>query len=385
VFVMLLLFISVSAMQAEIKIKKGPYLQRIGENEVTVMWLTDKPAYSWVELAPDDHTHFYVDERPRYYQTKMGRKVIGTEHTVRITGLTKGTKYRYRIYSKEVLEHKNVQVIFGDVAANDILKHSLYTFTTLDASKDTARFVVVNDIHANDSLFRDLLRNTVKERPDFVLFNGDMVTNMQNQQQILDAYLSSACDLFAADIPFFYLRGNHEGRGTFAPEFLDYFPTTTGETYFTFQQGPAFFIALDGGEDKTDRDIRYYGLSNSDEYREREAEWLKEVVKQPAFKNAPYKVVLLHMPPSPDDRAWHGIHEIKRLFVPILNESGIDLMISGHTHKLELFDQKQSSCNFPVFVNSNKTKADVSVTKDEAVVRVIDRTGKVVKTHHFKK
>lgn len=45
-------------------------------------------------------------------------------------------------------------------------------------------------------------------------------------------------------------RGNHENRGAYAQHWLDYFPTPTGETYYTFRRGPAFFIVLDGCEDK---------------------------------------------------------------------------------------------------------------------------------------
>ena len=57
-----------------VKIIEGPYLQAVGDHGFTVVWKTDKDAVSWVEIAPDDGTHFYNRERPKYYQTSYGRK-----------------------------------------------------------------------------------------------------------------------------------------------------------------------------------------------------------------------------------------------------------------------------------------------------------------------
>ena len=370
---------------AEIKIKRGPYLQKMSTDEVTVVWTTDAPAMSWVEIAPDDGSHFYAEERPRFYQKKWGKKEIGTEHAVRISGLGKGTTYRYRIYSKEVVTNKNVQILFGEVAANDILRNQPFRFTTLNEEKPTVRFTMVNDIHANDSLFRDLTRNAVKENFDFVVFNGDMLSDMRSEDQMFDGFLNSASKLFATQIPFYYVRGNHELRGTFSHEFMKYFPSLSGMPYYTFRQGPAFFIVLDGGEDKTDKDIRYYGMADFDEYRREEAEWLKTVVESEAFKQAPYKIVLIHMPPAYNEKGWHGVNQLRQYFVPILNEAGIDLMLSGHEHRLSTLEPAQSGFKFPVLINSNKYRVNVEIDGNKMSADVVDREGKNIKTLHFDK
>ena len=370
---------------AEIKIKRGPYLQKMSTDEVTVVWTTDAPAMSWVEIAPDDGSHFYAEERPRFYQKKWGKKEIGTEHAVRISGLEKGTTYRYRIYSKEVVTNKNVQILFGEVAANDILRNQPFRFTTLNEEKPTVRFTMVNDIHANDSLFRDLTRNAVKENFDFVVFNGDMLSDMRSEDQMFDGFLNSASKLFATQIPFYYVRGNHELRGTFSHEFMKYFPSLSGMPYYTFRQGPAFFIVLDGGEDKTDKDIRYYGMADFDEYRREEAEWLKTVVESEAFKQAPYKIVLIHMPPAYNEKGWHGVNQLRQYFVPILNEAGIDLMLSGHEHRLSILEPAQSGFKFPVLINSNKYRVNVEIDGNKMSADVVDREGKNIKTLHFDK
>lgn len=381
----LLLLILPFSLLAGIKIKRGPYLQKQGAEEVTVIWTTNAPAMSWVEIAPDDGSHFYAQERPRYYQKKYGKKEIGTEHAVRIDGLKPGTAYRYRIYSKEVVTNKNVQILFGEVAANDILKNKPFRFTTLDPEKTTVRFTMVNDIHANDSLFRDLTKDVIKEKQDFVVFNGDMLSDMRSEDQLFDGFLHSASNLFATNIPFFYVRGNHELRGTFSHEFMRYFPTSTGMPYYTFRHGPAFFIVLDGGEDKTDKDIRYYGMADFDEYRREEAAWLKEVVTGEDFKSAPYKIVLMHMPPAHNEKGWHGVNELRKHFLPILNEADIDLMLSGHDHRLSVLEPNTGGFKFPVLINSNQYKVNLIIEQNKMSAEIVDRTGKNIKSLHFDK
>ncbi len=101
-----------------ITITHGPYLQKVGEEGVTVIWTTDKDAVSWVELAPAGNDSFYSEERPRYYDTAYGNKAVGKLHRVTITGLTPGTEYRYRIFSKEVSGYEGHRINFP-VLIND--------------------------------------------------------------------------------------------------------------------------------------------------------------------------------------------------------------------------------------------------------------------------
>ncbi len=45
------------------------YLQNVKENEATIVWEADKPSIGWVELVPDDGTHYYGEERTKYFDT----------------------------------------------------------------------------------------------------------------------------------------------------------------------------------------------------------------------------------------------------------------------------------------------------------------------------
>ena len=304
-----LLFSGIAFGQPSVRIAHGPYLQQVTDDGFTVVWTTTMDAASWVEVAPDDGSHFYAAERPKYYDSHIGKRRIGRLHRVRVEGLEPGTTYRYRIMQQGVLcEEGNKRVILGEGYGSDILKHKPYTATTLDESKDKTEFWVVNDIHARDSVFRLLLKGVEKAKPDFVCFNGDMLSSMESERQLFDGYLNSAAELLTpAGVPIVAARGNHENRGSFSSKFLDYFPTSTGEVYYAFRQGPVCFLVLDCGEDKPDSDIRYYGMSTTDAYREQEARWLQQLVDCEEDRSAPVHIVILHMicllytSPSPRD------------------------------------------------------------------------------------
>src|SRR5690606_11752660 len=115
----------------------------------------------------------------------------------------------------------------------------------------------------------------------------------------------------------------------FADKIAAYFPTKSGNLYYLLRRGPVCFVVLDSGEDKPDSDIEYSGIVNFDEYRTKQAEWLKEALRQSEYVNAPYKVVICHMPPL---EGWHGADEVIGKFVPLLNAAGAQIMLSGHLH-----------------------------------------------------
>lgn len=379
VFIGMVLLLSVTAFgqSTDFKILYGPYLQSVTENEVTVVWVTNKEAVSWVELAPDDGTNFYAEARPQFFQTNFGKKEIGTLHKIQISGLKKATSYRYRIYSKEVTAKENYFVGYGKVVASDVYRKKPYVFKTLDRSKPDMTFAMVNDIHESPELLSALMSQVNLKELDFVLFNGDMVSNMFSEQQVMDGFVEAASKSFAAELPFFMARGNHETRGLFSTEYINYFPTSTGQPYYSFRQGPVFFIVMDGGEDKPDTDIEYHGLAAFDQYRENQINWLKETLNSEEFKQAPIKIAVMHVPPIRS--TWHGPIQVKKHFIPLLNAAGINLMLSGHLHQHHFIPKGEEDCNFPILINANKHIVRIHSTDKQITLRITDETGKLVK------
>ena len=89
-----------------IRIEHGPYLQDVSENEATIVWTANRPSIGWVELAPDDSSHFYATPRVTVYDTRIGMEG---------NGLSQGQKQRLLI-ARAV--YKNPEFIFLDEATN---------------------------------------------------------------------------------------------------------------------------------------------------------------------------------------------------------------------------------------------------------------------------
>ncbi|MDR3251167.1 MAG: metallophosphoesterase [Tannerella sp.] len=379
-FILLLLLIATPALcraQERFEIICGPYLQNVTENEATVTWITNRRGIAWVEIAPDNKNHFYSDEHPRFYAADLGRKTVGRVHTVKITGLQKGTRYRYRIFSQETTDEQQFYMGYGRTVASDVYQREPFYFKTKDSGVSDFHFAVVNDIHNDYNRLDSLIGRVDKKTLDFVIFNGDMVNQMLSEEVIIDGFLKTAVKSFASEIPFYYARGNHETRGLFSSEFMRYFSTPTGLPYYTLQYGPVFFVFIDSGEDKPDGDVEYYGLGAYDEYRKKEAEWLKEVLQSEDFKKAPVKIAIMHIPP--DNDTWHGGYEVRRLFLPLLNEAGIDLMLSGHTHQHAYIPKGEDICNFPLLINSNKHIVDIQINGRKISINIKTVDGKIFK------
>ena len=80
---LLVTFIGLNA-QEKFSLICQPYLQNLTDSTVTVVMATNRPSVAWVEIAPDDASHFYARERPKYFDSLFGHKNTGTIHRVTV-------------------------------------------------------------------------------------------------------------------------------------------------------------------------------------------------------------------------------------------------------------------------------------------------------------
>ena len=256
IFTILPFFALFSANAEEIKAPKivaGPYIQACSDTEFTVVWQTDSDALSWVEIAPNDGTHFYNTARKQYFQTIHGRRPIGRWHKVTVDGLEPNTIYRYRVLHKGITTNQgNKRVRYTESKGSNVYRRQPYSVRTLGSDEKTTRFAIGNDFHDKPELLAQLFSKDIitPAAYDFVLYNGDMVSSFESEERLVSSVITPSVAQFATEVPLFFSRGNHETRGAEATTYSDYFPTTTGAPYYTFSDGPALFIVLDGGEDK---------------------------------------------------------------------------------------------------------------------------------------
>ena len=382
----LLILISAVLMPISIDIRAegtdvvcGPWVQNVTENEFTLMWITEGRCLSWVETAPDDGTSFLACERPRTYQTVSGRRYVGRIHTVRITGLEAGQGYRYGIKAKELLDDScSYCYIYGKeqgTGASGIVR-------TADYDADTCRFSMLNDIHDRIGLYRSLTAPMAEMSPDFLLLNGDIVTEAVSIDTVAAHALGSIRSI-VRNIPVYFARGNHECRGPASYSLKDIYKTPTGEFYYIFRQGPVGIIVLDAGEDKPDRSVEYSGLADYDSYRKTQLAWAIEAVKDPLFADAPVKVAVCHIPSFRFQDSWYSQLWANEHFNPILNEAGVDLMLSGHHHEFMHVEAGKCGNDFPIIVNDNETRLDCIATADGITIRICDQSGDCLQTLSF--
>lgn len=367
------------------KIVCGPYVQCMSETSFTVIWTTDVDAVAWVEVAPDDGTHFYNKERDKYYDARgNGVFPIGKIHKVVVDGLEPGSTYRYRVMNRGVIAYNgsgNVQYMHG--SGTDVYKGEPHKITTFKEDYDTIRFDLYNDIHGKDSLFNRILSGA-RDNRDFVFLNGDMTSNISNEELIPMMYLGSVAKSLNGGLPLFASRGNHELRGRDAIKWLNYFQTTTGTPYYSFSIGDFFFVVLDACEDKPDSDIEYSGIVASKPYVERQGRWLKEVIASEECRNAKVRIAFCHVPP--ESKGWYGAAQMCNILVPPLNEAGFDAMFCGHIHRWRVAepDGSISNAGFPVICNANMERMEVTATEDAIEISTFDTDGKNTHNHTLK-
>lgn len=387
-FITILFLVSLLGVQAQeglVKVHEscGPYLQNVTSTSFTVIWTTDMDAVSWVEIAPDDGTNWNNCERKKFYDERgLGRRPITKVHHVTVDGLQPDTKYRYRIMMEGVTaQYDRAGVIFTPGYGLDVKSHPTWC-KTLAEDYDKLHFGVVNDMHESDSLFRMLMSDAIAQKYDFVVFNGDMTSAIDHEEDIPKHYMSSASDLFGYCTPIMITRGNHEFRGNDALKWHDYHSNPGGMPYFTHKYGKFFFIFLDSGEDKYDGDIRNLGVIMTDKYTDKEAEWLKEVLESEDFKESEVRIVFSHI--QPDPKSWFGNRVVAEKFVPMLNEAGIDLMLCGHIHQYKYYEPGTTNAKFPVVCNKNRELMITDVDNSKIKLTVFNENHVLQRKLEFK-
>ncbi len=329
----------------------GPWLQNLSPSGVTIVWTTNKPAVPAIKLTlPDGKVRFVRNSHEGIVDGG------GTLHKVRIEGLTPGTAYKYSVNSVQILKYQAYKIYYGDTISGSNL-----SFSTPSLQSEKIAFTVINDVHELSGKMASYLRHNKIADQDLYFFNGDMVDFLEETNQLYPGFIDTAAFYFATKKPFYYVRGNHETRGFAARDLKKWFDYKDDRFYYSFDQGPVHFIVLDCGEDKPDNNRYYYGLADYDSYRFTELEWLKNEVKTDAFRNAKHRIVIIHMPVIKEAKQNYAMKFLADNFGPVLQNAGIDLMISGHTHRNAYYEKEKSGFNYPVLVNSNNSFVEVVV------------------------
>ncbi|MDR1368703.1 MAG: endonuclease/exonuclease/phosphatase family protein [Dysgonamonadaceae bacterium] len=339
--------------------RTNPYLQDPATDAMTVMWHTNVPCYSWLEYGTDTLNM----RRARTYIE--GEVIANTKlNKIRLTGLTPGTKYYYRIHSREITYYGPYLKEFGETASSGIA-----SFRTLDDKTTDFTAVIFNDIHDKYPLF-DKLYAHVKNIPyDIVFFNGDCIADVQTEDVALNSIHYYGSKIGADKVPSIYLRGNHETRGGYSMFLWNLLERMGGHSYGAFNIGDTRFVLLDCGEDKPDEHPVYYDLNDFTQHRKDQAEFLKKEIVSKEFKSAKKKVLIHHIP-------VYGMGEesyvpCRDLWENILSKADFSVCLNGHTHTYNYIPKGKEGNIFPVIIGGGSDEKS-------ATVAILKKTGKVL-------
>ena len=375
----MLLICTMAATAQEFKFNHGPYLQNMGNDEVTVYFTTNKEAFSWVEVTGDRWT------KPQRFATMFAGQydAYTKENRVRITGLRPGVKYRYRLISKEITMYQPYNIKYGDSIATNWEE-----FYTLNPNQKSFTFALTNDGHDKPEKVKELLGKVPLNNMDMIFYLGDMISYYEKEEAPYYGYIDPSVELFAKNKPFISIRGNHEMRGKLTRQYMNLIGCPNDRFYNIAYFGNTAIIMLDTGEDKPDSQPVYAGMNSYDNYRMEQFEWLKKEAATKRFKAAKNKIVLMHIYPkvtekNPNIPEEYAAKELAKLFIPLFNEIGIDLTISGHTHRYFLTEKGECGNNFPMIANDNKSIMVVKCDKKGVNVKIVNQKDEVLLDKQF--
>lgn len=364
---------SAAGVPADSIFRTEPYLQNPVGGGITVMWQTWVPAYSWVEYSTDT-TDLSSWQMAR---TIVGGQVIcnGTQNKIRIEGLEPGRTYYYRVYSREILLYQAYKKEFGETAVSPV--HS-FTLPAENGTNFTA--LVFNDLHKQSETLRALYSHVSDVPYDFVIFNGDCIDDPADHDEAT-AFLSELnTTVGAADVPVFYLRGNHEIRNAYSIGLRALFDYVGDRTYGAFNWGDTRIVMLDCGEDKPDSTWVYYGLNDFSGLREEQVGFLKEELSSKEFRDASRRVLIHHIPIYAMGDAYNPCLE---LWGPLLDGAPFDICLNAHTHRHAYHPAGSAGNTFPVVVGGGYSMEGATVMilnkqGEEMTLKVLNTAGDTI-------
>jgi hypothetical protein len=313
-FLSVALLMATSAIAYAEELARGPYIQNVSTTGATLRWRTDPSSDSrvWLGTRPDDLTIVAHDA------------ARNRDHELRLTGLEPGSRYYYAIGSRDTR----------------LASGADYFFETAPAGAEPTRVWILGDSGTGTSGQREV-RDAYYAHPgaaetDLILMLGDnayeRASDSDYQNKLFDVY-----DSILRHAPIWPTFGNHEG-------FTASSELQAGPYYDTFslpREGEAGGIAS-GTEAYYSFDfgnIHFVCLNSYDVSRAPDGPMLTWLRRDLAANDRDWTIAFFHHPPyskgSHDSDTNELMSEMRTNALPVLEQYGVDLVLSGHSHAYE--------------------------------------------------
>jgi hypothetical protein len=322
---LLFIFLTASVTVFSQQIIRGPYLQVLTPASIQICWRTDIPTDSRVSfgLSLTAQNQTLVDT------------ALTTNHFVNLTGLNPSTFYYYSIGSSN-------NILAGNLDA--------YRFKTAPANGSVGpyRFWAIGDFGKANQGQVDVLTSfnnyTAGQHTDLMIFLGDNAysdgTEQEYQDKVFNIY-----DSIMPYLPVYSTPGNHDYNsvnrfdapnqhvGPYYNIFNNPMNAEAGgvasntELYYSYDFGNIHFISLNSELQA------WTSSSNSQMFN-----WLRQDLQA---NTKEWIICYFHQPPyskgsHDSDDFWELLMlAMRQNALPILEQYGVDLVLSGHSHVYE--------------------------------------------------
>ncbi|MEA1982261.1 MAG: metallophosphoesterase family protein, partial [Campylobacterota bacterium] len=293
-------------------VNRQPYMVMQTQNSITIKWQTPESEVGKVAygLSPKNLNHVLIEESAT------------DKHSITIPKLKECTHYFYSVASTS-LEIDNEG----------------RSFTTFCESAQSQRLWVIGDSgqigESQKKVYSRLSEyiNGDYQELDMWLLLGDNAYSSGTQEQINTKLFEPYIELVKRYVPWAVI-GNHDARRW---AFYDVFDFPTNAESGGVASGTEEFYSIDNGN------LHLVMLDSETVSRDSDGEMANWLRKDLAANKKPWVVVAFHTPPYSDgghksDSDWDSrgrLKDMRENFVPIFDEYGVDLVLSGHSHGYE--------------------------------------------------
>ena len=272
-----------------------PYLQNVKTNEITIMWECATGVTCSIEYGLDTS----YGNSGSYTTTTIPNSTI---YKSVLTSLQPATTYHYK-------------VIAGGYVCPD------RTFTTAPSTAIDFSFGIWSD--SQDTYTgtwnppgdpwqpaKSMFQTMVSQGCDFGVAAGDMAWDGTSYESVRDSFTKRTARYLGASVPYYVAWGNHDGTSTAMVRKFASQPTTGN---FSFDYAGCHFTCIDAA------DWNNYS-------------WIANDLA--AAQGSKFIFVFVHYPPY-CERWYDGEPDYRANLVPLLEQYGVDVCFSGHTHEYE--------------------------------------------------
>ena len=308
---------SVVPTTPDVSIIRGPYLQLGTPTSIVIRWRTDQASDSRVLYGSS----------PATLVNSVDDSALTTEHEIRVGGLTPDTTYFYAVGT-------STHILSGGEAS-----HFFATSPMSGTNKATRIWVLGDQGHSSAAALqvRDAYHAFTGDRTtDLWLMLGDNAYYTGTDAEFQTAVFDKHADLLKHSVlwPVF---GNHDGYSangaTQTGPYFDVFTLPTDgeaggvpsgtEAYYSFDYGNIHFVVLDSEDAIVDNPTAMLDWLAAD-LDATTAGWIIAM-----WHHAPYSKG------SHDSDSEDKMVQMRVRAVPILEDHGVDLVLTGHSHAYE--------------------------------------------------